>query len=124
MIALAIGGLVYLISDLGTYSSFSEAAEFPDKKHQVVGELVKSEPLIYDPGIDPNYFSFQMIDQDSLQETVVFRGSKPQDFERSEQVVITGKMKEDFFEASDMLVKCPSKYTAEEIKVKAVTADK
>jgi cytochrome c-type biogenesis protein CcmE len=45
--------------------------------------------------------------------------SKPQDFERSEQIVLTGKMKGDEFVATDILMKCPSKYKDEEIYLKS-----
>jgi cytochrome c-type biogenesis protein CcmE len=45
---------------------------------------------------------------------------KPQDFERSEQIVLTGKMRGEDFVASDMLMKCPSKYKDEETFVKSV----
>ena len=45
--------------------------------------------------------------------------AKPQDFELSEQIVLTGKMQGDVFMASDMLMKCPSKYKDEEIYIKS-----
>ena len=42
---------------------------------------------------------------------VLYHGTKPQDFERSEQIVLVGKMKEEGdFQASSILMKCPSKY--------------
>ena len=49
---------------------------------------------------------------------VVFDGAKPQDFELSEQIVVTGRMKDDTFIATDLLMKCPSKYKDEEIYIK------
>jgi cytochrome c-type biogenesis protein CcmE len=33
------------------------------------------------------------------------------DFEKSEQIVVIGKMKGDIFYAKDILTKCPSKYS-------------
>jgi len=36
----------------------------------------------------------------------------------SEQIVVTGKMDGDVFKASEILMKCPSKYKDEEIAVK------
>ena len=39
-----------------------------------------------------------------------YNGTKPNDFERSEQIVIIGKMKGEEFAASGILMKCPSKY--------------
>ena len=50
---------------------------------------------------------------------VVLHAGKPQDFERSEQIVLTGQMANDRFEASDMLLKCPSKYNDQEIYVRS-----
>ena len=50
---------------------------------------------------------------------VILRAGKPQDFERSEQIVLTGEMKDDVFEASDMLLKCPSKYKDQEIYIRS-----
>ena len=49
---------------------------------------------------------------------VVLLSEKPQDFEMSEQIVLTGKMKGEEFIASEVLLKCPSKYKDEEIYIK------
>ncbi len=70
----------------------------------------------YDPLIDPNYFTFILVDTNQLEQHVVYFNPKPQDFERSEQVVITGNMQKDMFVADKILLKCPSKYTENEIK--------
>jgi cytochrome c-type biogenesis protein CcmE len=47
---------------------------------------------------------------------VVFTGTKPQDFERSEQIVLTGQMRGKEFHASKILMKCPSKYTQDKLE--------
>ncbi|MFN5363918.1 MAG: cytochrome c maturation protein CcmE [Bacteroidota bacterium] len=44
--------------------------------------------------------------------------AKPQDFERSESIVLTGEMSGDVFQASEMLLKCPSKYKDQEVYVR------
>ena len=41
---------------------------------------------------------------------VIFRNSKPTDLEKSERIVMQGKMQADYFECKDILLKCPSKY--------------
>ena len=87
-----------------------------------MGELVKDGEMFYDPIKDPNYFSFFLKDKDGEERKVVFKGTKPQDFERSEQIVLTGKMKGDEFVASKILMKCPSKYIEDELEVKEFTA--
>jgi len=51
-----------------------------------------------------------MIDNNGDEQVVHFHGSKPQDFERSEQIVLVGKFDDGSFEASRILMKCPSKY--------------
>jgi cytochrome c-type biogenesis protein CcmE len=43
---------------------------------------------------------------------------KAQDFELSEQVVVTGEMQNGTFVANEVLMKCPSKYKDEEIYMK------
>jgi cytochrome c-type biogenesis protein CcmE len=48
---------------------------------------------------------------------VVFTCTKPEDFERSEQIVLTGHMVGNEFHASTILMKCPSKYTQDKIEV-------
>jgi cytochrome c-type biogenesis protein CcmE len=45
-----------------------------------------------------------------IEKKVILHKSKPQDFEHAEQIVIIGKMKNGEFHASDILMKCPSKY--------------
>ena len=44
---------------------------------------------------------------------VVYHNSKPTDLEKSERVVLKGKMEADHFECKDILLKCPSKYKDE-----------
>ena len=125
IIALAIGIIMATAGDASTYVSFSEAKELAadgnSKKVHVVGRLKKDAAghiigMQYDPLKDPNYFSFILSDTNRLEQRVIYFNPKPQDFERSEQVVITGNMKNDVFVADKILLKCPSKYTENEIK--------
>ena len=118
MVAVAIGVLVSASGDMGTYSNFQNAMEQPDQKHQIVGYLAKDKPMTYDPEVDANLFSFYMKDKKGTEKKVAYIGTKPQDFERSEELVLTGTMKGDEFVATDMLMKCPSKYTEEEIQLR------
>ncbi len=110
VIAIAIGAIMTTVADSSTYSNFSEAIENPGKEYHVVGQLDKEAELIYDPEVDANLFSFNMIDNKGDNHLVHFAGSKPQDFERSEQIVLIGKYENDAFQASKILMKCPSKY--------------
>ena len=53
---------------------------------------------------------FSLIDNKGISKQVVLHKSKPQDFEKSEQIVLIGKMDGTEFHANDILMKCPSKY--------------
>jgi len=110
LIAVAIGVIISTISDAATYADFTTAQGFPGKEFQVVGQLNKDKEIEYNPELDANAFAFYMIDNNGSEHKVIFDGAKPQDFERSEQVVITGSMEEDHFHAKKILMKCPSKY--------------
>src|SRR5690606_22916727 len=116
LIALFIAIIISIYGDSSTYASFAQAQETEAELH-VVGQLNKEKELIYDPMKDANYFAFYMIDEKGKECKVVFSGSKPQDFERSEQIVLTGKMVGSEFHASKILMKCPSKYNETEIEV-------
>ena len=121
IIAIAISVIISTYADSSTYGSFSDARETESELH-VVGQLNKEKELFYNPTQDANYFSFYLKDNDGKECKVVFSGSKPQDFERSEQIVLTGKMIGNEFHASKILMKCPSKYTKDEVEVTEVTA--
>lgn len=110
VIAIAIGAIISTISDAATYADFATAEQYPGKEFQVVGQLNKEKEIAYAPEVNANEFSFFMLDNNGMEHKVVFEGAKPQDFERSEQVVITGVMAEDHFRAKKILMKCPSKY--------------
>jgi cytochrome c-type biogenesis protein CcmE len=115
--ATGIGVLISASKDVTTYATFAQAAEHGDRV-KLVGQLVREHPVEYDPEKDPNYLSFYLSDDVGAVKKVVLRAGKPQDFERSEQIVLTGAMKGDMFEATDMLLKCPSKYEQQEVYIR------
>jgi cytochrome c-type biogenesis protein CcmE len=110
VIAASIAVLISMAGDLGTYSDFKDVMKEPAKVHQVVGYLSTGKDIVYDPQKDPNYFSFFMKDKNGIEKKIVYKGAKPQDFERSEQIVLTGQMDKEDFVAKEILLKCPSKY--------------
>ncbi|WP_017258369.1 cytochrome c maturation protein CcmE domain-containing protein [Pedobacter arcticus] len=121
IIAIAIGAIVSTYADSSTYGSFSEAIKTKKELH-VVGKLDLAKEMFYNPQQDANYFSFYVNDNNGENCKVVFTGAKPQDFERSEQIVLTGQMLGNEFHASKILMKCPSKYTEDKIEVTEVSA--
>ncbi len=120
LIAAAIISLISAAKDFSEYASFASASS-SDKTVKIVGTLCKDKMINYDPRKDPNYLSFYVKDKSGEIREVILKGPKPTDFERSEQIVLTGKMNDKQFVASDMLLKCPSKYKDEEIYVKSVS---
>ena len=75
--------------------------------------------MTYDPVVDANKFTFYMTDKkDGKESRVIYKSAKPQDFERSEELVLTGYHDGTDFIATDMLMKCPSKYKDEELELK------
>lgn len=110
IIALAIGVIFVSLKNTSTYADFTEALSNPDREYHVVGRLNKELPQVYDPKVNPDEFLFSMVDNKGVSKQVVLHKSKPQDFEKSEQIVLIGKMQGDNFHANDILMKCPSKY--------------
>ncbi|MBB6611487.1 cytochrome c maturation protein CcmE [Pontibacter sp. Tf4] len=131
IIAAAIMIIMSTAGDASTYVDFGQAKELAEdgskSKVHVVGRLKKDAKghivgMQYDPLVDPNYFSFMLVDTNRVEQKVVYFNPKPQDFERSEQVVITGNMQNDVFVADKILLKCPSKYVETEVKPNTTTA--
>ncbi|MEM9822651.1 MAG: cytochrome c maturation protein CcmE [Bacteroidota bacterium] len=118
MIATAIGLLLSLSGEVSTYATFQEAKQ-SGQRVKIAGQLSKDKEMLYDPEKDPNYFSFYIKDGDGVENKVVLLSERPQEFERSEQIVLTGSMKGEAFVATEMLMKCPSKYKDEEIFIKS-----
>jgi len=124
IIAIAAAIILSTTADASVYVGFGEArqraAEGNTTKVHVVGKLprdTQNKPvgLQYDPMLDPNYFAFTLIDTNKVAQRVVYNNPKPQDFDKSEQVVITGCMKGDIFMADNILLKCPSKYVKKDL---------
>ncbi len=118
MIIAAIAMLMSASGDMSTYATFKEASNSSGKV-KIAGQLSKDKEMFYNPAEDPNYFTFFIKDSEGVERKVVLGAAKPQDFELSEQIVVTGKLRGDEFIASDLLMKCPSKYKDEEIYVKS-----
>jgi cytochrome c-type biogenesis protein CcmE len=110
VVAVAIGVIFVSLKNTSTYADFTEALAHPGTEYHVVGKLDKAQPQVYDPKINTDEFLFTLVDNKGVSKQVVLHKSKPQDFEKSEQIVLIGKMKGDEFHANDILMKCPSKY--------------
>jgi len=110
VIAVIMLIMLSMLGDSSSYASFSEAKATPDEEVHVAGSLVKTKPMDYKPEVDPNSFTFYMKDKSGVEQLVQLKKSKPNDFERAEQLVVIGSMQGNTFVATDVLMKCPSKY--------------
>jgi cytochrome c-type biogenesis protein CcmE len=121
VIAIALAVIVSTISNSSTYAPFRTAIENEGSTFHVVGKVNLQKDFIYNPQENANIFGFYLVDSEGLEKLVLYNGTKPQDFERSEQIVVVGKMKEDKFIANQLLMKCPSKYNGnQQDQMKAV----
>jgi len=110
VIGVVVAVVISTLSNSGTYADFGQAAANPGREYRVIGHLSRQKPIVYNPQEDPNRFSFYMSDSRGGEKQVVYPNAKPHDFEKSEKVVVVGKMQGDVFTASELLLKCPSKY--------------
>ena len=124
VIAAAIGILITVLGNTSEYATFGMVKDHPGKVFHIVGTWDRSPPVEYAPQKDPNYFAFAMKDSLGGEEKVVLRSERPQEFEHSEKIVVVGKMEGDNFEASNILMKCPSKYTNQSVEAKPVSEPK
>ena len=114
-IAIVIGVLLSMMGDLSTYETLASARQKEGKTVTVIAKLDKSvpTPIEYNAAKDANYTSFHVVDSLGNKARVVYYFEKPFDMEKSERIVLKGKMKGDVFEITrkdGILIKCPSKY--------------
>lgn len=114
-IAVAIAVLISLMGDLSTYETLASARQKEGKSVTVIAMLDKSmdNPIQYDPSKNANFTSFHVVDSLGNKARVEYYFEKPFDMEKSERIVMKGKMNGDVFEITrkdGILIKCPSKY--------------
>ena len=116
--------VISTFADASTYVSFSDAKSLYSvgKKSpiHVVGRLIKNEKnqVIGIKKSDDNLsFSFEMIDEEGTIENVFYGEPMPPDFILSDQVVVIGSYNDKFFIAKEILLKCPSKYTEDQVNI-------
>ena len=122
LIAAAIGIVVSTAEDASTYVTFDQAYQLASNGStssiHVVGELkkdVNGDVVGIVQGSDRVSFSFVMIDENNKEQIVEYNEPMPQDFTRSEKVVVIGGYQDDIFVAEKILLKCPSKYQEQKL---------
>lgn len=122
IIAAAIGIVITTADDASTYVTFDQAYQLASNGSKnsihVVGQLKKdAEGHVVGimPGADRVSFSFIMVDDSQKEQVVIYNEPMPQDFTRSEKVVVIGSYSGDTFVADKILLKCPSKYQEQKL---------
>lgn len=108
LVVVAIAGSIIFTSVSGQsrYSDFNDAFKSPGEKITVIGKLNRDKQMV-----DlPNHMEFYVVDENKRECKVIYHKTKPQDFERSEKIVMTGQAHGNTFVANELLLKCPSKY--------------
>jgi cytochrome c-type biogenesis protein CcmE len=109
ILVAAIAVIISTVYKSDTYSDFKEAAEDPAREVQIIGTLMREKAVVADT-LMGSRLSFFMKDDKGMPAKVVYNGSKPQDFDKLQQVVVIGNWEDSIFRASSLLLKCPSKY--------------
>ena len=72
----------------------------------------KKSEILFEPRL--NMLTFFAEDSLNNERKVYYYDSKPQDFERSEKITMTGFATDSGFVARTILMKCPSKYNEQQ----------
>jgi len=110
LIAVAIATLISFMGNVTTYETIASARQKPGRFVNLIAKMDKTQPLNYDAVKNPNYLTFTALDTLGNSIQVVYHNSKPTDMEKSERLVLKGKVENGVFECKDILMKCPSKY--------------
>lgn len=109
LIAISIAVMISFMGDITTYDTVTSAREKPGKFVHLIAKMEQNS-LEYDPVNNPNFTSFTAVDSLGNSIKVVYNNTKPTDIEKSERLVLKGRVEGNHFECKDILLKCPSKY--------------
>lgn len=121
IIIIVLLGFLVVSSFSNSISYYMTVSELKEKGELAYGENVNIngsvilESIIWEP--ENLLLKFTLTDgSDTLD--VVYEGSLPNNFRDATSVVVTGQYSEDqIFRTNKMLVKCPSKYEANDVNV-------
>lgn len=110
VVAFAALGATQFRNTVRTYVSFTEARS-AGRPVQIKGAVDKASVHVDKAHSNLN---FNLTDPKGDRMTVVYRGTVPGNFGQASHVVAIGQYRESIFQASRLLVKCPSKYQGQE----------
>lgn len=108
VVAVLIGAILATFQDASTYADFQLADNNQGETYTVIGKLDLEENVTFNP--KSTMLRFRAIDKQGKSRIVYYNQPKPQDFERSEEITMKGYSVDTAFIASEILMKCPSKY--------------
>jgi cytochrome c-type biogenesis protein CcmE len=114
LIVLAVLAGVFLATfqDASTYQTFPTAEGQMGEECVVIGTLDLNDSIVFNK--DKMLLRFTAVDKEGNSRTVYYNKPKPTDFERSEEVTLTGFATDTAFVTTNILMKCPSKYKEKE----------
>jgi len=109
IVVIFLAVLMYLFTQTNVhYESNFQKVFTSTKTIKASGSWVREKN--YEINKIQNTFSFYMRDENGIEMKVVYEGTIPNNFESCTSVVCTGKFKNGYFHANQILTKCPSKY--------------
>ena len=115
---MVVIGMLISLMGASNYATFADATAKQGVNVTIIGELNKKKDIFYDPARNANRTEFFVFDKAGVENKVIFHDAKPRDIEKSEEITMEGRMIDGDFHAVHILLKCPSKYTPNEINVK------
>jgi cytochrome c-type biogenesis protein CcmE len=112
LVAVIIGVIMSLTFNASTYITFADSEKQMGKEFTVLGSLNKEKDIRFEPKL--NLLTFFAADSLNNERKIYYHDSKPQDFERSEKITMTGFATDSGFVARTILMKCPSKYNEQQ----------
>jgi len=104
-----IGSLVAFSDSVAQHTTIAVAKSHPGKTVQVPGTIVK-DSVRYDGNRGQLIFDVVDMKDPSSKLTIVYSQPKPENFDTAKSVEAVGEYKNGAFVATNLLVKCPSKY--------------
>ncbi len=110
LVAVLLGALFSVFTQNSESVVFARAFAEPGTEFKVSGTLDSEHPVVYNPEVAVAETRFHMMDKDGQVTEVLLKEAKPTGLEQSESIDLYGKVVDGKFIATDMLMKCPSKY--------------
>ena len=110
LIAVVVGTFIATFTGANTSVAFEEAFANPGKEYKVSGTLNRDYPVPYDPQTNSELTVFHMFDKEGNSQMGNLKKAKPTGLEQSESIDLYGRVIDGEFVATEMLMKCPSKY--------------